>query len=170
MSITHKELIEILDYNPITGLFHWRVDMSSRAKAGKQAGSISKVSGYVEIRIRKILYYGHRLAWFYTHGYWPIAVDHRNLCRSHNRLTNLREATQTQNNRSTSLRRNNSTGFKGVHVLSGGKYCASITYNCEHIHIGVFAEPIDAAEAYDQKAIELYKSFAMTNQMLGLIL
>ena len=33
----------------------------------------------------------HRLAWFWTHGYWPTEIDHINRDRTDNRLANLRD-------------------------------------------------------------------------------
>jgi hypothetical protein len=55
------------------------------------------------------------------------------------------------------------TGFKGVSKYHR-KFIAQITYNNECIRLGVFDNPLEAAEAYNQKAIELYKDKAILNQ------
>lgn len=85
----------ILHYNPITGVFT-RLQRKGNFKAGSVAGTLA--NGYIQIRIDKIYYLGHRLAWLYMTGNWPtFEVDHRDMVRSNNIWTNLREATSGQN-------------------------------------------------------------------------
>ena len=169
MSLSHEELVRILDYDPVSGIFRWKENLSSRNTIGRIAGSVSKITGYVQIRIRRKLYYAHRLAWFYVHKNWPINVDHQNLDRADNRLDNLREATKAQNNRNALLSKNNSSGYKGVFKKSENKFFARISHKSRSIHIGCYETAEDAAQAYDHKAIQLYGNFAQTNKMLGLI-
>lgn len=60
MSLTVDQIKELLEYDPITGVFRWK---SSRrgVSAGSIAGAINS-DGYIVIRIYRVLYYGHRLA------------------------------------------------------------------------------------------------------------
>lgn len=67
--LTHEELTRLLDYDPETGVFRWRVDRGSRAKAGSIAG-FRDVGGNV-IRIEGKPHTARRLAWFYIHGEIP---------------------------------------------------------------------------------------------------
>ncbi len=53
------------------------------------------------------------------------------------------------------LRRDNTSGFRGVWLCKNGKWTANIKCNNEQIHLGRFTNPIDAAKAYDAKAKEL---------------
>ena len=49
--ITHEYLKEILHYEESTGHFYWKKRLSIRVSIGALAGHVSKVSGYVELRI-----------------------------------------------------------------------------------------------------------------------
>lgn len=170
MSLSQDELKRLVHYDPWTGFFFWRANDGKKRK-GKIAGSVNKVSGYVEIRINGQLYYGHRLAWFYEHGVWPKELlDHEDLNRRHNAKFNLREASFTQNARNSSRSCNNRSGFKGVYrATKGSTFHASITVNGKGIFLGAFQDPVDAAKAYDTAALTHHGKFARTNKELGLL-
>jgi hypothetical protein len=104
----------ILDYDPETGVFHWRErtpdmfkDSRCSAKggcarwnaqfAGKVAG-ILDTNGYRKIRVdNRHLGGEHVIAWLWVHGeYLPGGIDHINRVRDDNRLVNLRKATKSQ--------------------------------------------------------------------------
>lgn len=168
--ITHEYLKEILHYEESTGHFYWKKRLSIRVSIGALAGHVSKVSGYVELRIHGKMYRGHELAWFYKTGEFIKWVDHKNGIRHDNRWANLRRSTQAQNNRNKSMSKNNSSGFKGVvYVPSRGKFVASICFNYKSIYIGQFDSPVEAAIAYDKKALQLFGEFAKTNHSMGLL-
>src|SRR5687768_770720 len=109
--LTAEKLRELMDYNPDTGVFLYR-KRRGRRSAGLEAGSI--VKGYRLISLGK-QYSAHRLAWLYVYGEWPAGdLDHINCVRDDNRIANLREATDSQNNANRTLAPKNSSGFKGV--------------------------------------------------------
>jgi hypothetical protein len=120
---------ELLNYDPETGVFTWRVRRAGPAKAGSRAGSRNS-NGYIKIAVDGQTYAAHRLAIFYTTGTWPAAdVDHRNGARDDNRLDELRGGTRSfnmQNQRAA--RSNNSTGLLGVnrHGAGGNRFRARI--------------------------------------------
>lgn len=168
--LTHENLLNVLHYDEDTGIFTWKEKLSFRIKVGAVAGSISKITGYVEIRINGILYRGHELAWFYKTGKHVKYIDHRNNIRHDNRWINLRKASQTQNNRNKSMSRNNNSGYKGVYYSTRrGKYIASVCFNYRSVYVGQYDCPKEAAAAYDKKALELFGEFAKTNQSMGLL-
>jgi hypothetical protein len=72
-------------------------------------------NGYVVIRVDKKLYKAHRLAWLYEYGVWPIKnIDHINQTPGDNRIANLREADQHENNQNRRVQRNSQSGVTGV--------------------------------------------------------
>lgn len=89
-------------------------------------------------------------------------VDHINHDKLDNRKSNLRIVTQQQNLMNRKVFKNNKTGFKGVSVY-GEKYRASIRKNGKREYLGFFKNPIDAAKAYDKRAIELFGEYAVLN-------
>jgi hypothetical protein len=111
--ITQSLLKEYLDYNPITGLFTWKIAKGARANIGDLAGHKNK-DGYIRIIIDKKGYKAHRLAWFYVHGKWPtLLIDHINRIRDDNRICNLREASAELNAQNRKKRINkNTTGTR----------------------------------------------------------
>lgn len=111
----------------------------------------------------------HRLvAKTYISNYSEILdVDHINGNRSDNRLKNLRMATRSQNRANSKSRVNSSSQYKGV-SWSKQKKCwrADIMLNGEHIYLGLYGDELEAANAYDVKAIALYGEYARTNKMI----
>ena len=94
--ITHEELLKILNYNPETGIFKWKIFMGSRATEGSIAGTTQ--AGYRNIRIFGRGYKAAQLAWLYVHGKWPDEqIDHIDRQRSNNKLENLRDVTPKVN-------------------------------------------------------------------------
>lgn len=159
-SLSHPRLLEVLEYDANTGVFRWKVRTSIRITAGAKAGCLGK-DGYGRIGVDGRLYKTSRLAWFFTYGDWPShPLDHINRNRRDDRLVNLREATAAQNGANMSLRRSNTSGFKGVHLNKhAGRWAAQLSGR----HIGSFASPEEAAEAYNQAARSRFGEFAATN-------
>lgn len=89
-------------------------------------------------------------------------VDHINNDPWDNRKSNLRPATNQQNQANRGIQVNNTTGFKGV-VYTHNRYDARITVHGKRIYLGYFKNPIDAAKAYDKAAREHFGEFAYCN-------
>lgn len=158
----HSYLTSILDYNPETGIFVWKMPRP-KIQVGSIAGHIRKgKKPYVHIMIDGKDYSAHRLAWFYVHGIWPNEhIDHINGNHSDNRLVNLREATRSQN-KANSIS-TNKTGFKGVRFLpwvkNGKQWMAQITFNKKVTYLGSFYTPEEAHWAYCDAAEQLHGEF-----------
>lgn len=88
-------------------------------------------------------------------------VDHINGDKLDNQKGNLRLCTNTQNiMNSSKLRRNNTTGYKGVGRSKDNKFFAKIVVDKKQIHLGFFSSPTEASEAYKRASINYHKEFS----------
>jgi len=157
--LTHERLLEVLDYDSLTGIFKWRISKARRVCAGDIAGHKDQL-GYIIIVIDQKYYKAHRLAWFYITGELPQQhIDHKNRVRDDNRLNNLRLATRFQQRVNSKTIRN---GLKGA-WRNGNKWSAEIRANGEKRYLGIFDTELEAHEAYCQAARELHGEFACVN-------
>ena len=149
--ITPERLREVLDYDPETGVFTWRVRLNPRSKMDRPVGmkgGYQKKYLLASVDGRKYLL--HRLAWLYMTGTWPAGeCDHRDLNPANNKWENLRESTRGENGCNRGTQKNNTSGQKGVswHKHTG-KWRASIKVDGRSIHLGVFQTFDAAANAY----------------------
>lgn len=147
--ISAQKLRELLNYDPETGIFTWRIVASTRAKIDDIAGCIS-TTGYRLIGIDRVLYRAHRLAWLYVYGEWPLKIiDHINGVRTDNRIENLRDVSSQANSHNRhELNITNTSGVAGViRNKRTKKWTAYIVVNNKRHHIGYFDTLDAAAEA-----------------------
>ncbi len=90
------------------------------------------------------------------------SVDHIDGNGLNNQKSNLRLATASQQISNRGMHKNNKCGFKGVST-HGNKFRATICFNKHWIYLGAFETAIEAANAYDKKAFELFGEFAKLN-------
>ena len=150
--MTKQELLsaeyvrDLLDYDPKSGLFRWKVTRNNYVQAGQIAGSISD-RGYVAIKIDSISYQAHQLAWLIFYGCWPREIpDHIDHCESNNAIDNLRDVTFQENFKNRRRRSDNNSGIAGV-AFHAGKWQARIVANGRRISLGHFDSIDDAAAA-----------------------
>lgn len=150
IELTQKGLKEVLNYDPITGIFTWGISNSNRVKVGDFTGTLRN-DGYIAIGVIGRSYLAHRLAWLYMTGEMPTYfIDHINGNRADNRFCNLREATNQQNMQNLiKPQERSTTGFLGVSFdKPNRKYVAKIRINGKNRHLGSFATPEEASVAY----------------------
>lgn len=159
--LSRELLHELLDYDPITGLFKWRIKTNPRARIGSVAGC-TKPDGYRLIGIRKKDYYGHRLAWFYVHGVWPAdEIDHINGNKDDNRICNLREATHQQNNRNKAVKKNTFSGVPGVSIYRPtGQWRARIFIDGREKSLGYYRTKDEAIAVRAEAEKRIFGEFA----------
>lgn len=95
--ITQEYLKDILEYDPLTGVFLWKKKIAKCIKIGNRAGFING-KGYERISINRTQHQSHRLAWLYVHGTMPEQqIDHINRIKTDNRIANLRDVSPSTN-------------------------------------------------------------------------
>lgn len=146
--LTQAQLKELLHYNPDTGVFTWLVARAGK-KIGNIAGSYYKTR-YLRIRIFKKIYQAHRLAWLYIHGEHPLKfIDHINGIGTDNRISNIRECTNAENQQNQrKAHKDSKTGYLGVYFNKKyQKYMVQISINGKQKTVGLFPD-IEVAHQY----------------------
>ena len=92
-------------------------------------------------------------------------VDHWNGNHLDNRKINLRPCASSQNQHNGRRPRGLRTSkFKGVHLHAANqKWIAQIMIEKEKVYLGSFNTQEQAAQAYDQKALDVFGKFALLN-------
>jgi len=174
--LTQADVARLLDYYPATGVLIWRARPEAMFNglcparacavwntrfAGKRAGSPHS-AGYIQLGLFGKDYYAHDIIWVLVTGAWPgHDIDHENLNKSDNKWSNLRAATRSQNGANTSLQRNNTSGYKGVHWFSPrNRWRAMITVERKQISLGLFKDPYVAHLVYVAAAQKYFGQFA----------
>lgn len=154
--VAQSRLKELLHYDPETGVVTWRATRGG-VRAGTVAGSTNH-NGYLQIGVDGRDYLVHRLVWLYVHGDWPKhQIDHINGVRADNRIANLREATNAENNQNLAIRPHNTSGFMGACWDSERrKWLAQIRADGKRKYLGRFDTPEVAHAAYLSAKSELH--------------
>jgi len=117
-----------------------------------------KRNGYERIYINGKTFTAHRVV---AKAFLPdysedLQVDHIDGNRSNNIPSNLRMVTNSRNQMGRVNYPRGSCKYRGVSLFKpSGKYVARICKDQKIIHLGYFDKDIDAAKAYNKKAVEL---------------
>jgi hypothetical protein len=95
-------------------------------------------------------------------------TDHLNGNRLDDRKSNLRTCTTQENRQNFGIKRNNTSGYKGVSKDgkfrgTGKQWRARIRINKKETVIGFFSDPVEAAHAWDDAARKYYGNCIRTN-------
>jgi hypothetical protein len=93
-----------------------------------------------------------------------MVVDHLDGNKVNNCRLNLRVCTCAENNRNRGKHSDAYSAYKGVtYNKAKHKWVAKCYYHGEPIWLGYFDSEVEAARAYDRKAVELFGEFARLN-------
>jgi len=120
----------------------------------------NKAKPYAFGRINGRQVYMHRLILGAPDG---MHSDHINGDTLDNRRSNLRLATAAENSQNQVIRRNNTTGFKGVTFHAGRDEARIMPRGGKYHYRGRFDTAEEAGRAYDAAAMELHGEFARIN-------
>lgn len=153
--MTQKRLKELFEYRA-DGFLVRKIKVGVHA-LGSVTGSAVNKDGYRVCGVDGRKLYLHRIIYLFHHGSLPKIIDHVNRDRLDCRIENLRASDFAQNAQN---RKKAKKLFTGVYVDSRtGKFRARIG----KVQIGMFANEIDAAIAYDKAAKIFYGEYACTN-------
>lgn len=134
-------------------------DAEDEAIAAEYTWSIT--TGYARTQIDGKTVYFHKLLFGNPE---KVEIDHINGDRLDNRRCNLRVVDHAQNNQNKGLRKDSTTGFKGVCLdKKSGRYLAYINAYGIRTYLGVFHDKKLAAMAYDEAAKKLHGEYAQLN-------
>lgn len=155
--LTAERVRELLDYDPVTGVFTWKPRRLSEFPSGRickswnaqYAGTIAGCpkDGYIQVSINDQRYRAHRLAWLWSKGRWPPKskyLDHRNGIRNDNKIANLRPATPSQSAKNTTTY----SDHRGLYK-NGSGWAARIHTNGRCIYLGTFRTRETAQSVYE---------------------
>ena len=159
--IKYEELINYLNYDPLTGIFTWKIDIFSgngkkQVCNGDIAGSVDKY-GYLNIQINKKLYKSHRLAWLFINKEISkdLKIDHINHNKTDNKIDNLRLITQSENCKNRYLSTKNTSGCVGVSFCNlYKKWKVRISVDGNRKSLGYYAEKEEAILIRKQAEID----------------
>ncbi|NDF99268.1 MAG: HNH endonuclease [Chitinophagia bacterium] len=148
-----KDLLHTLfDYED--GKLYWK------GRRNKEAGSVGN-RGYRCICINYRKYMAHRLIWI-MHGNDPVEMlDHIDGDQLNNRIENLRPVTNSQNQRNQKLRKDNTSGIKGVSWLNAHKrWAGQVWHKGKLYRAGYFKDKDECAAAVRELREKLHGEFA----------
>jgi hypothetical protein len=141
---------------PLVSQYKWH---AQKSRDGRVYAKTTLPRAHREERAKRLSM--HRLIMGAPEG---VLVDHRNGDTLDNRRSNLRLATNKQNNRNIRPHSDSDSPYKGVtYVKRSACWISKIGDGGKIYHLGYYDDPIEAARAYDQKARELFGEFANLN-------
>ncbi len=152
--IPHSKVLELIHYNPETGIFTWLKGHRKGLRAGCYDGR------YIQIQLGGVRFLSGRLAWYYMTGMVPKdQIDHKDNDTINDKWENLREATHQQNQCNRRVQELSTSQIKGVRRL-GDKFYVAIGVKGEKLQLGGYNTLEEAQAAYIEAAKKYHGEFA----------
>ena len=162
--LTANRARELFTYDKETGFLIRKIKAGS-ANAGDISGC-PDTCGRLQTRVDGHRYRTHRLIWLIVTGNFPeYEIDHINRIPTDNRWSNLREATRFGNTQNVGVRRDNTSGFKGV-TFENGKWKARCRAYGVKYSLGCYSTPEEASAKYEEFAQSKFGDFYNKNARL----
>ena len=134
-----SKLHELFEYRDDGVLIRKIGTQGRNARKGDIAGSSDNL-GYFRLQMGGKKYLVHRIVYYMHHGYIydTMQIDHIDGNPANNRIENLRLSTQEQNQHNQKIRKDNTSGVKGVIWKKDRmKFHARIKKNNKDMHLGM---------------------------------
>lgn len=157
-----ERVLELLDVDVERGTLIRRMPVRGYA-AGTIAGTAISQNGYHRVGIDQQDFYVHQVIWLVATGNWPkFELDHKNGCRTDNRIANLREVTRIHNSQNRKVARAGSkSGLIGATWnRRRRKWKSEISVDGRRVHLGSFASADEAHAAYLKAKANLHEGYA----------
>jgi hypothetical protein len=156
--ITQELVLKLFEYKD--GCLYWKsMPYKRNDLIGTEAGTLD--GDRRQITINKKHYKTHRLVYLMFHGFIPKEIDHIDNNPLNNRIENLRSANRSEQACNTRLRKDNTSGIKGVSWdKKRNKWKVSINKNKKNVY-GARFDDLELAELVAVEARNKYhKEFA----------
>ena len=120
---------------------------------GKLAGTVTAL-GYRQVYLDKKVYLAHRVIFAMHWGFLPQFIDHIDGNRLNNKIENLRQCTQQQNQYNTKAKARNKVGIKNVQWAKN-TYRVDMRINGKLTYLGSFKD-LELAELVAKEARNKY--------------
>lgn len=163
-NLQKEDIDKLVKYDPITG--EMRRILKIHPKSGKYYPCDDLVTGsnnrgYKWLKMKGHMYLVHRLAFVIMTGNHPNGeVDHIDGNRQNNKWENLRDCSPLAQSRNQGLRKDNTSGVRGVNYnncktnRSAKRWVARISHNGERILLGNFHTFAEAVAVRKQAEID----------------
>ena len=161
--ITHEMIKTWFDYDELTGQFTRlrKYDSYGKIKNVRQQSFSKNNRGYFWCKVFDKTCLLHRLIWLWVTGSHPKGeIDHIDGDRTNNKWSNLRDVTSFDNARNQGIRKDCTSGVRGVHYDArtnhkGSPYwCARISHKGVRHHLGNFSTFEEAVKARKQAEVD----------------
>lgn len=162
-------------WRSIDGYLNYQVSTHGRirnSKTGRLLKPGINIHGYYYVNLckknNKKVYYIHYLVAreFIDNHRNKKCVDHIDHNKLNNCIDNLRWSTYSENSMNRVKSKNRTSIYKGVSFHKPSKkWLCHIALNNKIIHVGLFDTEIEGAQAYNEKAKELFGEYALLNKL-----
>lgn len=142
------------------GELYWRVYRRGGTAPGKKAGTVNG-NGYKVVGIDYKKYQVHRIIWVLNGNPEDEFIDHINGNKTDNRIENLRAVDMHGNNCNIGLRRDSTSGIKGVSWSKATrKWVGQVWHQHKLYRAGAFDSKEECALAVQELRCRLHREFA----------